>query len=207
MDGQVSVTWTSATTFTKEVSAAQSDVKVGDCVLVGSTDQPASGSTAPATTVTASNVRITPKTDGSCGLGMRGPGGDGNGPQLQGAPPSGAPKDGQRPQMRAMGGAVGEVTAVSATGFTVASVMPGRSADASKTTSVTVTVSGDTTYTATVTGAASDVKVGSCVAANGSTDDTGAVTARTIAVSQPRDGQCGGFVRFKSSDGANTQES
>ena len=43
------------------------------------------------------------------------------------------------------------------------------------------------------------------------TDDTGAVTAKTIAVSQPQDGQCGGFMRFKSDGGdgggASTQES
>jgi hypothetical protein len=102
-----------------------------------------------------------------------------------------------------MAGAVGEVTAVSASGFTVASVEPG-SDDA---TPVTVTVDDGTTYTATAKGAASDVKVGVCVVANGTTDDTGAVTARTIAVSQPRDGQCGGFMRFKSGDGASTQES
>jgi hypothetical protein len=40
MDGQVAVTWTGSTTFTKDVSATLADVEVGDCVLVGSTDQP-----------------------------------------------------------------------------------------------------------------------------------------------------------------------
>jgi hypothetical protein len=102
-----------------------------------------------------------------------------------------------------MAGAVGEVTAVSASGFTVAAVQPGSDG----TRSVTVTVTDRTTYSATVKGAASDVKVGVCVAANGTTDDTGAVTARTVAVSEPKDGQCGGFVRFQSSDGASTKES
>jgi hypothetical protein len=206
-DGQVAVTWTAATTFTKEVSAALADVKVGTCVLVGSADQPSAGST-PATKVTAASVRITPKTNGTCGIGLRGPGGgpgsSGSGPQLNGTPPEGAPSDGQRPQVRGLGGAVGEVTAVSSSGFTVAAVTPGNS----NTTPVTVTVDADTTYTTTAKAAASDVEVGVCIAANGTTDDTGAVTAKTIAVSQPQDGQCGGFMRFKSGDSAaSTQES
>jgi hypothetical protein len=205
MDGQVAVTWTSSTTFTKEVAAKLADVKVGDCVLVGSADQPSSSGT-PASEVAASTVRIMPKTNGSCGLGLRGPegpGGTGEGPQPNGAPPSGAPQGGQRPQVRAMGGAIGEVTAVSGTGFTVAAVRPG----SNDTASVTVTVDGRTTYTATAKGAAADVKIGVCVAANGTTDDTGAVTARSIAVSAPQDGQCGGFMRFRSSDGTGSQES
>jgi hypothetical protein len=209
MDGQVAVTWTGSTTFTREVTARLADVRVGDCVLVGSADQPSSSDGTPATEVTASNVRITPKTNGSCDLGMRGPGGQaapggtGEGPQLNGTPPTGAPQGGRRPQVRAMAGAVGEVTAVSGSGFTVAAAKPG----SDDTTAVTVTVDGQTTYTATAKGSASDVKVGVCVAANGTTDDTGAVTARTVAVSQPRDGQCGGFAQFRSSDGASSQES
>jgi hypothetical protein len=210
MDGQVAVTWTGSTTFTREVTARLADVKVGDCVLVGSADQPSSADGTPATEVTASNVRITPKTNGSCGLAMRGPGGaqgapggTGEGPQLNGTPPTGAPPGGQRPQVRGMAGAVGEVTAVSGSGFTVAAVEPG----SDDTTAVTVTVDAQTTYTATAKGSSSDVKVGLCVAANGATDDTGAVTARSVAISQPRDGQCGGPVQFRSSDGASSQES
>jgi hypothetical protein len=204
MDGQVAVTWTAATTFTKDVTAALADVKVGSCVLVGSGDQPSTGST-PATEVTATSVRITPKTNGSCGAAMRGPGGGpgGSGPQLDGTPPEGAPSGGQRPQVRALGGAFGEVTAVSAGGFTVAAVTPG----GSDTRTVAVEVGAGTTYTTTAKAAPSDVKVGVCIAANGSTDDTGAVTARTIAVSQPQDGQCGGFMRFASGGPAGAQES
>jgi len=208
MQGQVAVTWNATTTFTKDVSTSLADVKVGSCVLVRSDDQQSAGST-PATAVTASSVRITPKANGSCGLGLRGPGGGGSdssggGPQFNGTPPEGAPTGGSRPQMRGMGGAVGEVTAVSPTGFTVSSVMPGNDAA----TPVTVTVGSATTYTTTASAAAADVKVGVCVTANGTTDDTGAVTAKTIAVSQPENGQCGGFVQFKSGDGsASTQES
>ena len=203
-DGQVAVTWTAATSFTTEVAGTLADVKVGTCVAVGSDDQP-SGSTANST-VAARTVRIIARTNGSCAPSMRGPGApDGSGPQTNGAPPPGAGEDGARPQLR-IGGAVGEVTAVSATGFTVESVLPGK--DAAGTSAVTVTVGADTAYTKTARGRASDVEVGVCVTAMGTTDDTGAVTARTIAVSQPRDGQCGGPVRFRSDDGgATTQES
>jgi len=213
MNGQVAVTWTGTTTFTKDVNAALADVNVGECVLVGSDDQDAS-SAGSATKVTATSVRITPKTNGSCSAGVRGPSGQdggpggsqggsqGDGPQLNGTPPEGAPSGGQRPQMRGFGGAVGEVTAVSASGFTVAAVTPGSDAK----TTVTVTVDGDTTYVTTAKGAASDVKVGVCVAANGRTDDTGAVTAETIAVSSPQDGQCGGAMRFTAPDGANSSQ-
>jgi len=196
IDGQVAVTWNGSTTFTKEVGAGLADVTVGDCVLVGSTDQTSAGST-PATAVTAATVRIIPKTGDSCAGEMRGPASQG------GTPPDGAPSGAPRPQLRRFGGAVGEVTAVSGHGFTVASAQPG----SSTTTPVTVSVDGSTTYTTTATGSASDVKVGVCVAANGTTDDTGAVTARRIAVSQPEDGQCGGVVRFQSSDGRDTKGS
>lgn len=208
MDSQVAVTWTDSTTFTKEVAAALADVEVGDCVFVGSADETTSGST-PAGEVTAATVRITRKTNGSCAAGMRGPGGQGpsgssgEGPQVDGSPPEGAPSGGARPQLRGFGGAVGEVTAVSTSGFTVSSVRPG----SDTTTPVTVTVDGSTTYTKTAKGSAADVKIGACIVANGSTDATGAVTARTIAVSQPRDGQCGGLVRFQSSDGSGTKAS
>jgi hypothetical protein len=210
MDGQVAVTWNGSTTFTKDVSATLADVKVGACVLVAPSGDAGSSST-PATEVTAANVRITAKTNGSCSIGLRGPGGPsgpgggqaGTGPELNGTPPSGAP-DGQRPQVRAIGGAIGEVTAVTSDGFTVDSVLPG----SDDKTAVTVTVGADTTYTKTAAGAAADVKVGVCVAASGTTDDTGAVTATTVAVSQPADGACGGPMRFTSGQGApSTQES
>jgi hypothetical protein len=212
MEGQVAVTWNGSTTFTKEVSATLADVKVGSCVLVAPSGEPSSSATTPATEVVAASVRISAKTDGSCAAGVRAPGGPGGpagpaggdgGQQLDGAPPSDAP-DGARPQVRTLGGAVGEVTAVSSTGFTVDSVLPG----SEDKTAVTVTVGADTSYTTNVAGKASDVKVGVCVAASGQTDDTGAVTATTVAVSQPVDGACGGLVRFRSGDGApSTRES
>ena len=79
------------------------------------------------------------------------------------------------------------MTAISDAGFTVASQRQG--ADDAATT-VTVTTSADTTYTTTASATATDVKVGVCVTSRGETDDTGALTATSIAVSDPVDGEC-----------------
>ena len=87
------------------------------------------------------------------------------------------------------GGAIGEVTKVTSAGFTVASQQPG--SDDTKATSVTVTTGADTTYTTTAKASSSDVKAGVCVTSMGDADDTGAISAKTIAVSQPVDDACG----------------
>jgi hypothetical protein len=155
MEGQVAVTWNGSTTFTKEVSARLSDVEVGSCVLVAPDGEPSTDAD-PATEVAAANVRISAKTGGSCAA-ARGPGGpggsSGEGPQLNGTPPPDAP-DGARPQVRTLDGAVGEVTAVSPTGFTVDSVLPGTQ----DTTSVRVTVDTGTTFTKNVAAMPSDFR-------------------------------------------------
>jgi hypothetical protein len=89
-------------------------------------------------------------------------------------------------------GASGEVTAVTGDGFTVKATTPG----SDDTTTVSVTVTGDTTVTTTKNAAATALKVGKCVTASGDTDDTGAVTADRISVTDPVDGECtGGFMR------------
>jgi hypothetical protein len=207
--GQVAVTWTKDTTFTAQVDAALEDVTVGSCVTVTSADDTASGdATEPATEVTAATVRVTEATDDGCGFGGGGGGGamPGGGERPEGMPtdmpsdmptdlPSDMPSDmpsGAPGGMRSGGfGTAGEVTAVSADGFTVSATTPG----SDETTEVTVTVDGATTYTTTAAAKASAVTVGACVTARGDSDDTGAVTADTISVSQPVDGECtGGFA-------------
>ena len=150
--GQVAVTWTAKTAFTQQVDATLTDVKVGACVAVT-----ADGETTDGDPVAASSVRITQATDDGCaagfggmggGPGGGGPGGGGpeGGERPEGAPtdlPSDLPTD--RPGMagRAGGGTFGEVTAVSADGFTVSSTRPGEDTK----TTVEVTVAGATTYT------------------------------------------------------------
>ncbi len=171
--GQVAVSWTDDTTFTQQVDATLADVTVGSCVMVTSADD------------IAATVRIMDASDdGGCGFG--------GGQRPEGAP-SGMPSD--RPTDLPDGGrrgfgTVGEVTAVSGSGFTVSATQPG----ADDATEVSVTVGDDTTYTTSAKAAAAAVKVGVCVNAQGDSDDTGAVTAASISVSQPVDGECtGGF--------------
>jgi len=201
-NGQVAVTWNGDTTFTEEVDAALADVTVGSCVMVTSADSTDADSTdAEATAVTAATVRVTEATDdGGCGFGAGGPGGDGQRPEgmptdLPTDMPTDVPTDvpsGAPGMMRGGFGTVGEVTAVSADGFTVSSQRP----SAEDATEVTVTVGEDTSYTTTATAQAAAVKVGRCVVARGDSDDTGAVTATTISVSDPVDGACqSGFMQ------------
>ena len=189
---QVAVTWTGSTAFTKDVTTDASAVKVGSCVTAFAT--PTSGSSTTTDSVAAATVRITAATNGSCTI-QRGAGG--SGPGGAGTPPSGAPEGGtqQRPSGRPSNGtgrgfgAIGKVTKVTASGFTVASQQRGSST--SKTTTVTVTTSGKTVFSTTAKASATDVKVGVCVTSRGKADDTGAITATTIAVSQPVNDECG----------------
>ncbi|WP_328531624.1 DUF5666 domain-containing protein [Nocardioides sp. NBC_00368] len=188
-DSQTAVTYTDETTISHQVEAALADVTVGSCVMVTTADGSEPGETA----VAAGTVRITEKTDGTCSDG----GGFGGGQRPEGAPsdiPSDMPSD--MPDGMASGGpggrgTSGEVTSVSATGFTVAAT----SRDSEETASVNVTVGADTTYATTETATKSALTVGRCVTATGETDETGAVTAERISVSDPVDGECTtGFV-------------
>jgi hypothetical protein len=201
-DGQTAVSWNSSTTFTQQVSGTLADVKVGTCVMVMS-----SAATDDSSSLAASTVRITPADDdGSCAAGpggARGPGGMG-GDRPEGMPtdlptdlPTGMPSGMPSGAPRGLGGlgglATGKVTSVSTTGFTVDAVAPGSDGATAR----EVTVSGDTTFATTAAAKASDVKVGVCVATRGDTDDTGAVTATTMQISQAVDGACtmGGGMR------------
>lgn len=202
--GQVAVSWTAQTTFSQQVDASLRDVTVGTCVLVTSTDDGADA-TAPATQVTAATVRVVaPSDEGDCGFGGAGGGMPGRGQMPSGAPsemPSDIPSDMPSDMPRGGGsGTVGEVVAVSDQGFTVSSSVPsmGQGSDSSGTPSdpveVVVDVTGDTTYTAMADATASAVRTGVCLSAQGDTDDTGALTASSISITEAVDGACtGGF--------------
>lgn len=191
MTGQVAVTVTDSTTVTDQAAATSADVTAGVCVVVRTADGgDAAGSDAAATEVTASSVAISEAGDDGCTAGFGGGGGfPGGGERPTGMPtdlpsdlptdlPSGGPGGG-----RPGGGfgAVGEVRSVTADGF----VLEGQDGD------VTVTVGADTTYTKQVASDSSALTVGRCVQAQGDADDTGAVTAETIRVSDKVDDQCG----------------
>ncbi|TIC84817.1 hypothetical protein E8D34_13945 [Nocardioides sp. GY 10113] len=201
--GQVAVTVGDGAIVTDRVAAVLGDVEVGSCVVVRADDAGGTdGSDAAGAPVAAASVSITAADDaGDCtvggGRGMGGPGGP-DGERPSGMPadlptdlPEGMPTE--RPGAMQGGGrggfgTAGQVTAVSGRGFTVAAIVPG----ADSTAEVTVTVTDDTTYTRQAAATRQALAVGRCVVASGETDETGAVTADRISVSDAVDGDCTG---------------
>jgi len=188
-DGQTAVTWTSKTTFTSVAAATADALEAGVCVSVRSgTATPTSTEQIPATTVTVSQP-----VGGSCAAGF----GGGGGARPSGAPsampsgmpstvPSGAPSG--QPGGRPGGGTNGTVASVDGSTFTVESSGP---ANGTGKTTVTVTTSADTTWEQVKTTTAKAATVGRCALAQGTADDTGALTATTIRISKPTsDGTC-----------------
>jgi hypothetical protein len=192
---QTAVTWTPSTVFTNQVSAASTDLKAGECVVArpaipsGAGAKGGSGSGSGSnTTVAAATIEMSAPVDGACTAGF---GGNRPGQRPSGAPTA-APGTGngngngstRGPRGFGAFGAVGTITSVS-DGSLVVAERRGNS-----TQNVTVTWGSSTTFTKLQAGAASDVVVGVCVLAQGKTDDTGALTATTIAVSPAVDGTC-----------------
>jgi Domain of unknown function (DUF5666) len=195
--GQVTVKFTSSTAFTDTVKASLADVQVGQCVTVAA----ASGG-AQATALTASTVGISKPTSTGCtaagafgggnfgGGGFAGRGGNGGGSRTPNPSrrvrPSGANGPGN------FGRAFGTVTAVSKTGFTVKGVARG----SNPAVTTTVTVNAATTYTESAKATSSALAVGDCIVALGASDDTGAVSAKTINISKAGSNGCtDGFGR------------
>jgi hypothetical protein len=195
-NGQVTVTYNGSTTFTNTVPAALSDVTAGQCVMVASDPGGSVGGT-----VTARSVTITaaPANNGECPAGF-GAGGDFGGRGQGGGNDGGSrrprPSGTNRPNNPQVSGAV---ASVSPNGFTVT----GKNRSTGATTTTTVTVDSSTTYTKQVRADASALAVGECVAALGSSDDTGAVTARSITISKPNTGgTCSGRMGGGANGGA-----
>lgn len=208
--GQVAVTWTDATRFTTTVTATMTDIRVGDCVVVSGSQE---------TPDVAATVQVSQPVDGECtgtglgGSGLAGPGfpGPGGG---QGRPidlptdlptefptdmPSGMPTDlpqfgGQGPGQGSV--VIGEVTAIDGESMTLNALTFGAPARGEATGSPTteartITIGADAVVSTDVDTSADAIVVGKCLTAAGQSDDVGAVTADTIAISDPVDGQCG----------------
>ena len=163
--GDVTVTYTTATTFTKTSIATLADVVSGTCIF-------ATGQKDTAGAVTATTVLVSPMTASGCVARGFGPGG---GPGASPAP-GGSPRP--SPTARPSGAAnaafvSGEVTAVSGPSITVKTA-----ADGSQT--ITVASAASITDTATVT--ASALQDGECLRANGSKDSAGDVQATAITI-------------------------
>jgi len=204
---QTAVTWTDATTFTKQASATAADVTAGSCVTVveppsTSTATRTPGGAAP-TEVTATAVQVRPATNGQCAGGFAGGGGPGGaGPGGGGAGATGAPTRTGTAGPEGGGGGFGRrgvnglVTAVSGSTIAVQEAVRGgagagsASATAGTTQTVTVTTTGTTTYLAEKSATAADVAVGECATTSGKPDDTGAVAATAIALRPATNGSC-----------------
>jgi hypothetical protein len=218
---QTAVVYSATTTITAQAASSASAVKVGDCVSAGeattggqsgATSTPSVGGTA-GTTVAATTVTIL-SSDGkgcqSAESGLGGPGfRSGNGTRPAGAPtgvPSDRPTGGFGNRAGGFGGfgAVGEVTAVSGGRLTLTETVRlfdggtagGPTASPTTTTrTVTVSYTSATAFLATTKATASAIKVGDCVRALGRADDTGAITASSLALSPAVSGSCASAVR------------
>jgi hypothetical protein len=172
--GQVAVSWTSSTTFSHSVTTAFSAVKAGDCVVATAP----SGSAG--TSFTATALTVSTPVNGQCG------GGPGGGQRPAGQRPSGLPSG--APGQRAGGAfATGTVTSMSGSIVVIAARQPGSNGS---TTNRTITVGPQTKITTPQSTTSQSVKVGLCVSAQGSADSTGTVTASSVRISDPVNGQC-----------------
>ncbi len=196
---QVTVNFNADTRFTQTVAAAAGTLKVGDCVSATAAAASSSASPSPSagqsvvTHLTATEVTIT-GTDLTCT--RTGGFGSGNRTFPSGGPSAFArPSTGARPSGAPRGNfgsfrdtAFGKVSAVNGTSFVVTSTRG--SGSSAKTTEITVTTTGSTTYRQTTAATKADLKVGLCASAIGTTDDTGAVTARSITLIQKSSNGC-----------------
>lgn len=164
-NGDITVAYTTATTFTKTSLGGLADITRGTCIL-------ATGQKDTAGAVTATNVSISPKRATGCAARNFAPS-----PAPGASPrPSPSPRPSFTPRPGGLANAAfvsGEVTAVSGTSVTVLT-QPG--------TSQKITVSATATVTKTATVSVSDLQTGQCLRAVGARDATGNVQATAITI-------------------------
>ena len=200
--GQVSVSYSTGTTFSQTEQVTAAALRLGDCVTaVGQRNQsaspaPSSSAADRPTNFPAASVQISAPVNGSCGFD----GTAGRGVRPTGRPsgfPSGRPSN--FPSGRPGGGfgfgdfATGTVSALGTGSMTVHTAARGQQAGGT----VTVLLTAGTSYTETLPATAAALRVGECVSATGKADSTGAVAATRIAVSPAGPAGCGigGFGR------------
>ena len=199
--GQTTVTYTTATAFTQTVPASSSAVVVGACVSAvaalpaGSpssptSSPPSSSSTAGPTPLVATTVLVEATSSGTCDRrAAAGLGGFRTGHRT-GTPTTGSlPADHRRRPSGVGRFVVGQVAATTATSFTVTETNPRTGAHRT----VTVDTTSSTSFSETEPAAPTDLAVGKCVRALGPASSTGAVAARSVAISSPGPNGCAGF--------------
>jgi len=164
-NGDTTVTVTATTMFTKTSVATLADITPGTCVLATGLKDAVSGA------VTATNVRLSPKSATGCSAGGFGPGAGGF--------PNATPRPGASPRPTPSGQpnaafVSGEVTAVSGTSVTVLTQATG---------SQTMTVQAAATVTTSAVVSQSVLQNGQCLRAIGSRDSAGNVQATSITIS------------------------
>jgi hypothetical protein len=164
-NGDITVMYTSTTTFTKTSIATLADITRGACIL-------ATGQKGTTGAVTATTVLISPKTSTGCATRNFGPSpGPGASPR-----PGFSPRPGTTPRPSGQANAAfvtGEVTAVSGASITVLTKASG---------SQTVTVATAATITDSAIVSASALQNGQCVRANGSPNSAGDIQATSITI-------------------------
>jgi hypothetical protein len=175
--GDITVTFTTATTFSRTSTAVLADIVPGLCLI-------ATGQKDAAGTLTAATVRLSPKSATGCGGGQFGPPNAGASPRPT---PSGQP---------AMPAVSGEVTAAAGTSITVLTAASGTQ---------TITVPTVATVTKNSSASVTDLRVGECLRANGPADAAGLVQATSIAITPAgRSGTCATAIGGRGFGGAGT---
>jgi hypothetical protein len=223
--GQTTVDWTSSTTFTQTATVSKSSVTAGDCVTVTGTSSKKTITAKTVAISTPSSSGTCTDTEGPAGFAgepgggsttFRPPSGAG-GTVHRGTFPGGSKTHRTFPGAGDLGFASGKVTAVGSktltiSGFSSASIAKsdGKSAKKStkssskskgvtdpKTTTVHVDVGSSTTYSETETATATNLAVGDCVTASGTTASNGTVSASTIRITSTGGSSCtGGFTEI-----------
>lgn len=157
--GDITVTFTTSTTFSRTSSAVLADIVPGACLF-------ATGQKDSAGVLTATTVRLSPKTGSGCGAGQFGPN------PAPGAAPRPTPSD--QPGQPPMAFVSGEVKTAAGTSITVLTAGAG---------SQTITVPTTSNITRTSAASSADMRTGECLRANGQRDSAGAVQATSITIS------------------------
>lgn len=162
--GDLTVTFSSTTSFTRTSTAVLADIVPGVCIV-------ATGQKDSTGMLTAGTVRLSPKPAAGCGAAGRfGP--NGSPPAGASPPPQFSPRptpSGQPP----MAFVSGEVTGAIGVSITVLTPTSG---------SQTITVPTTAAITTTVVAAATDLQTGECLRATGARDSAGSVQATSITI-------------------------
>jgi hypothetical protein len=156
--GDLTVTYSSTTSFSRTSNALLADIVPGVCIVAtGQKDSPGA--------LTATTVRLSPKPAAGCAAAAR------FGPNP--SPPAGVSPRPTPAGQPAMAVVSGEVTATAGVSITVLTATTG---------SQTITVPTTAAVTTTLVASATDLRTGECLRANGSRDSAGTVQATSITI-------------------------